>query len=322
MIRWGIDLFSLRSQNWSAFEYLRYCAAQGVQVVHFSEPRFLGSLDESHLQQVRDEADRLGLSIEAGMLSICPSSRLFDSTQGTAEDQVQRMLRVAQILGSPILRVVVGNRFDRHGGVPMETHIDNAARVLRNVRGAACDAGIRIAIENHAGDLRACELKALVEAVGPDFTGVCLDSGNLPLTFDLLLPSLELLAPYVVTTHVRDARVWLTGSGAAIAWVRAGEGNIGLDAYLKRLVELKPECPLLLETIVIEPRTLDFRTPGFWNAFPALSAETFERYLETAEKGTPPIAAVATDRPANGELLDSEASLHYCREILSQQKSA
>src|ERR1700677_461517 len=40
----GIDIFSLRSQNWTPFQNLDYCAAHGAKVVHFSEVRFIGSL--------------------------------------------------------------------------------------------------------------------------------------------------------------------------------------------------------------------------------------------------------------------------------------
>ena len=40
------------------------------------------------------------------------------------------------------------------------------------------DAGVRMAIENHAGDMQARELEGLIEAAGPEYVGVCLDSGN------------------------------------------------------------------------------------------------------------------------------------------------
>ncbi|HZZ16915.1 MAG TPA: hypothetical protein VFE08_13245, partial [Candidatus Sulfotelmatobacter sp.] len=41
----GIDLFSLRTQKWTPIQYLDYCAQRHVRVVHFSEIRFIGSLD-------------------------------------------------------------------------------------------------------------------------------------------------------------------------------------------------------------------------------------------------------------------------------------
>ncbi|MCX6636990.1 MAG: sugar phosphate isomerase/epimerase, partial [Acidobacteria bacterium] len=74
-IRLGEDLFSLRSQGWSPFEALDYCARWKARVVHFSEIRFIGNLEDEHLKKVRAHADRLGIQIEIGMRSICPSSK-------------------------------------------------------------------------------------------------------------------------------------------------------------------------------------------------------------------------------------------------------
>src|SRR4051812_28324897 len=95
-VKLGIDLFSLRSQKWTPFQYLDYCAAQRVQVVHFSEIRFLGGIDPANLRQVREHAANLGLQLEIGMKSICPSSKMFDDSQGTAEQQLTRMIDAAK----------------------------------------------------------------------------------------------------------------------------------------------------------------------------------------------------------------------------------
>src|SRR5919199_6266255 len=84
-VRFGLDLFSLRSQGWDAFQFLDYAAKHGVKVVHFSEIRFLGSLEDEHLRKVRAAAERLGIQVEIGMRSICPSSGAFDAKAGTAE---------------------------------------------------------------------------------------------------------------------------------------------------------------------------------------------------------------------------------------------
>jgi hypothetical protein len=86
-VRLGIDLFSIRDSGWTPFEYLDYCARQGAKVVHFSEIRFVGSLETDHLQKVRAHADKLGIQCEIGMRSICPTSTMFDAKQGTAEER-------------------------------------------------------------------------------------------------------------------------------------------------------------------------------------------------------------------------------------------
>src|SRR5215813_4291496 len=105
----GVDLFSLRSQNWTPFQYLDYCKQWGAEVVHFSEIRFLGSLEPEHLRQVRAHAEKLGIEIEIGMRSICPTSKMFDPLQGTAEEQLARMIESAKIAGSSIVRAVLGS---------------------------------------------------------------------------------------------------------------------------------------------------------------------------------------------------------------------
>ena len=177
-VRLGIDLFSIRSQGWTPFEYLDYCAKLGAKVVHFSEIRFIGNLEPGHLNKVAEYAKNLGIEVEIGMRSICPTSSLFDPKQGTAEQQLTRMIDAAVNVSSPIVRAFLGQMADRTGSVSMEQHIENAAKVLRNVRSKAMDSGKKIAIENHAGDMQGRELKSLIEQAGKDFVGACLDSGN------------------------------------------------------------------------------------------------------------------------------------------------
>src|SRR5260221_5708664 len=78
-VRLGIDLFSLRSQNWTPMQHLDYCAKQQAKVVHFSEVRFIGGLEPENLKRVRHRAEELGIEVEIGMRSICPTSKMFDA---------------------------------------------------------------------------------------------------------------------------------------------------------------------------------------------------------------------------------------------------
>ena len=86
----GIDLFSIRTAGWDAFQYPRLLRQAGAELVHFSEIRFLGSLEDEHVRKVRAHADKLGIELEVGMRSICPTSKAFDPAQGTAEQQLER----------------------------------------------------------------------------------------------------------------------------------------------------------------------------------------------------------------------------------------
>jgi sugar phosphate isomerase/epimerase len=324
-VRLGVDLFSLRSQGWNAFQSLDYCAKLGVQVVHFSEPRFLGPLDdEDHLRRVADHARRLGIQLEVGMRSICPSSKMFDASQGSAEQQLERLIRAARLLGSPIARAVLGSMADRAVPPGIEAHIENTVRVLRAVRSRALDAGIKIAIENHAGDMQARELKTLVEEAGPDWVGVCLDSGNPLWTIEDPHLTLEVLAPYVLTSHLRDSAVWRVPEGAAVAWVRAGEGNVRLEEWVREFVRRCPGRTLSLEVIVTGPRVFPYLDPKFWQAYRKTPAWEFARFLALAERGTPRPAppSLSKEEAQKREREDLEASLAWTRRVLQSPAAA
>ena len=223
-VKLGIDLFSIRSQGWTPFQFLDYSAALGAKVVHFSEIRFIGNLEPDNLRKVRKYAEEKGIEIEIGMKSICPTSKMFEAKEGTAEEQLTRMIGSAGIVGSKIVRCVLGSAEDRKPG-PLDRHMEAMVKVLRNVKSRAVDANIKIAVENHAGDMQGWQLRNLIEAAGKDFVGACLDSGNPCWTLEDPHSTLEALHPYVLTSHVRDSAVWKTPEGAAVSWVRMGEAT-------------------------------------------------------------------------------------------------
>jgi len=315
-VKLGIDLFSLRSQGWTPFQYLDYCARQHAKVVHFSEIRFIGSLDPENLKLVRRRAEELGIEIEIGMKSICPTSKMFDPKEGTAEQQLGRMIDAANQVGSKIVRAVLGSMDDRHTA-PIEKHIESTVQVLKNMRSKASDNGIRIAIENHAGDMQGHELKMMIEEAGPDFVGACLDSGNPLWTLEDPHVTLEALAPYVLTSHVRDSAVWNTAEGAAVSWVRMGQGNVDIDAYVKDYAMLCPGRALSMECIVFGPRMFPYRDNKFWEAYRDVPAWGFERFVRLSERGKPrPEDPWETPNQKEREREDLEASLDYTKRLL------
>jgi len=314
-VKFGIDLFSLRSQGWNAFEYLDYCAKQGAKVVHFSEIRFLGGLEKSHLEKVRDHARGLGIEIEIGMLSICPTAARFDAKQGTAEEQLARMIEASRIVDATLVRAVLGDWRDRASAVPLEQHIDNTVKTLRAVRSRAMDAGRKIAIENHGGDMQGRELKMLIEAAGKEFVGACIDSGNPTWAIEDPHVTLETLAPYVLTSHVRDSSVWRTAEGAAMQWTRMGDGNVDIAGWVKKFATLCPGKAMSLEIIVTGTRPFPYLQPDFWKAFRNTPAWEFARFAAIAESGKPRDSrpAPAKDRAAALEREDLESSIEWVR---------
>ena len=336
--RLGLDMFSVGIQNWTPFEQMDFAARMAVKMVHFSEIRFLGNpdwkvaLDPANLRRIRARADELNLDVEIGMRSICPTSSSFDAASGTAEEQISRMVDAAKAVRSPLVRCFLGTQADRRGG--LERHIDATVRVLKNSRSKIMDAGIKIAIENHAGDMQARELKGLIEMAGREYVGVCIDSGNAVWTIEDPHLTLETLAPYVETSHVRDSYVFDSPQGTAVQWSRMGEGNLGIDAYIRKYVTQCPGKAVSLEVIVSgSPRLFNYRDPQAWELFRTTPAWEFARFLALCQRGTPRPLPAAGQPGAGGargggrgagpnpeaqqrNLADVEASLKWTADLL------
>lgn len=315
--KFGIDLFSIRSSGWTPFQYLDYCAKWKANVVHFSEIRFIGSLETENLKKVRAHSEKLGIELEIGMRSICPTSKAFDAKQGTAEEQLTRMINAAKTAGSRIVRAFLGTMADRVGDIPIEGHIENTVKVLRAVRNRAIDAGVKIAIENHAGDMQGRELKTLIEGAGTDFVGACIDSGNPLWTIEDPHVTLDILAPYVLTSHIRDSKVWRIPEGIAMRWVRMGEGNVDMDGYVRKFLEKCPGKALSLEIIVTPPRVFPVFDPKFWDGYRNVPAWQFARFLALAESGTPSGTPAKMADGAAQERADLEASIIHTHRLLN-----
>ena len=242
---------------------------------------------------------------------------------------MSEMLHIACLLGSPVLRCVLGGSADRHGDLPIQTHIANTIATCRSVRQLAMDLNIKLAIENHAGDMQAWEVKALVERAGPEYVGVCIDTGNPLWVAEDPAVTLNHLAPYVVTSHIRDGIVFAHPKGAAFQWVAMGDGNVGMAAWAERFAALCPNVPFTLEIITGRPpRVLNYLEEEYWEAFPEARASEFARFERLVRQGGSFMGHMVTvdgmdDLPPEyrdawvaQQRFDLERSVVYCREVL------
>jgi sugar phosphate isomerase/epimerase len=333
-VKLGVDSYSLRWQGWDAFQLLDYAAALRLDNVHFSERTALATLDASYLRSLRERAAALGLSIELGMLSFDQFSSFFRPEFGSGQQQLVDMLHAAKAVGSPIVRTVLGGQAERLGPPPIEQHIDEVLRVLRQVGPVAQDLGVKVALENHGAlDLLARELRSLVETAGTDVVGVCLDSGNPAYAGEDPLVATEILAPYLLTTQIRDTRVWSVPEGSMAQWVPMGQGNVDLPAILGVLREHAPDIAFNLEIITcLEPRLIPYADPAsdFWEMYPQMLARDFARFVALAQRGKPepldqltlPPGADGPPAGAPGDGLRTqqrqhfEVSVRYCQVVL------
>lgn len=318
----GFDNFSIRALGWKAPRLLDYAAELKVDTILFSDLDVFESHGATYLKEIKAKADDLGIAIQAGTGSVCPSSSTFNNRFGTAEEHLALTIRVAKALGSQVARCYQGNASDRQSPGGIESHMRNTVKVFKNVRSQAIDAGVKIAIENHAGDMQAWELVNLVEEAGRDYVGVTMDSGNATWTLEDPLQNLETLGPYAVSTGIRDSAIWESADGAMVQWTAMGEGDIAFKAYMRRYAEICPNVPVQLEIISGLTRPYPYLKPEFWKPYQSVRAHEFVKFVALAKKGKPrtpyQLPEGADKKRAEQEYQKDqlERSLKYCKEVL------
>lgn len=326
-IRLGYDTYSIRDFQWKAIEHLDYAARQKLDAIQLSGLGDYESLEPTHLARVKDHAARHGIVIDGGIGCICPTSKGWNPRNGDPAEYMVRGLSVCKAVGATAMRCFMGGTADRFGPIPIEQHMDTTIKVLRSVRSQALDTGVKIAVENH-GDLQAGEVRTIIEEAGKDFVASCFDSGNSVFVLEDPLYTLETLAPYVVTTHIRDSVVYEHPRGAAAQWVALGDGSIDFRRFVARYAELCPQAPFQLEIITGRPpRVLPYLEADFWQAFPKATASGFARFVALAKAGHPffgsMVIAGPEEQPAEiraalkeQQRLDLERSFEYAGKTL------
>ena len=326
-IKLGYDTYSIRAFRWKALQHIEYAASLKLDTVQLSSLDDFESLEPAHLAKVKDAATRARLTLDGGIASICPTTKSWRPREGTPEEYIMRGLRVSQALGAKAMRCFIGSLPERNDA---DRHIAATIKVLKNVRSRALDTGVKIAIENHNGDVHAKEVRAIIEESGKDFVGSNLDTGNPMWLLEDPLLTLETLAPYVVTTHIRDSAVWETPGGIAFQWVALGDGTIDLKQLTQRFRELCPQAAMQLEIITGRPPQVMkcYSDPDFWKSYPKLTGAEFARFAALAKCGQPfakPMVITGPEKqpPAYDEALklqqrlDLERSFEYAKKTMN-----
>ena len=318
-LKLGFDNFSIRALKWKAPEIIAYAARQKVDALLLSDLDVYGDpRDESAVKRAGALCREAGIELQVGSLSICPTSTRFDKRWGTAEEHLGLLLKVAKNAGATVARCVLGFAEDRRTPGGIEARIRDTVDVLKKVRSQAVGDGIRIAVENHAGDMQAWELKGLIEAAGSDFVGCTIDSGNATWALEDPQVTLDTLAPHIDSSGIRDSMIWEYPEGAKVQWTAMGDGLVDWKAFFARWTRSVPEKPVILEIISGFSRPFAYLQPDFWEPYEKVRTPEFARFLALARKGReiPPFKASESLSEAAYQQQELEKSLTFCRETL------
>ncbi|MCX6498737.1 MAG: TIM barrel protein [Arthrobacter sp.] len=194
-------------------------AALGVDLFQICDYAPLESMTDAELSSVRATADSLGISLELG-------------TKGIRPEHLRAFLRIAGILGAPLLRTM----FNVPGHTP---DADEAVAAFAEVLPEFRDAGVQIAVETYE-QVPTSRVLEVIRRVDSSYLGICSDPANTVAALESPREVIDAVAPYVLNMHIKDFAfsrkegwVGFTYSGAPL-----GEGLLD---YAYMAGKLKPK---------------------------------------------------------------------------------
>jgi len=246
-MRVGVDTFTLRDLKLDAFQQLDLIKAWGLEGAQFGGLRgFSAALDPSRLKAVRSRADELGLYSHVS-LSVTCNPYLTNLAPAEHTRMIADEVAAAAACGWHELHGTLGGGDERYvHPVPWPQHLADSAALLRRLGPVLRQHGSRIDLETH-GDSTTFELVRLVEDVGPDIAGICLDTANVLCHCEDPLLAARRAAPYTHLTHTKDAIAFFTDSGFRRQTLPPGRGALDWGRILPVLAASSPDLPISIE---------------------------------------------------------------------------
>lgn len=204
------------SEPISLHEALECTGALGVDLFQICDYAPLEAMGEAELKDIRATADSLGIALELG-------------TKGIHPEHLRKFLRIAGILGAPLLRTM----FNVPGHTP---DVDEAVATFKEVLPEFEAAGVKIAVETYE-QVPTARILEVIRRVDSPYLGICSDPANTVAALESPRDVIDAVAPYVLNMHIKDFAfsrkegwVGFTYSGAPL-----GEGLLDYDYMAGKL---------------------------------------------------------------------------------------
>ena len=207
-------------------ELVREAVRLGAGVVQIADNLDFESLGSELVDQLALLADQSGISVELGM-------------RGIDAGKIERALWAAQRVGARIIRTLLP--------VPRSS-IASITQRLAPFRDAFVSAGVRLAVETYelytVDDY--CEL---IDALGRDWSGICLDVTNALGAAENPIDYAERLRSRTINIHVKDFRFRRvdSGMGFVVEGSCAGAGQLDIGALLTLFRDAPEPISVILE---------------------------------------------------------------------------
>ena len=316
----GMDAHSVRGMRWKAGDLINYATTLHVDSVLFNSMSYFINLEDDYLKSMSELLRENNLKFYFGVGSLSVNSKSYNDKLGNPKQLIEKGIRLAKIFNTPAVTCKIGSVNDRYTDGGIVARMEEIIGELRAMRSQIQDAGIKFAVENHAGDLRAEEVITIIEEVGTDVCGAMIDPGNSVWSLEDPMQHIRKLGKYALCSSIRDYKIWKSDKGAIFQWTAIGDGSIDFPEYTRLMTELCPGVPLHIESISDSPREIPFLTDEYWEGYPNLKAKDMVDFFNMLENGNPIEVAVppkgADEKQFTQERQKSELkkSIAYLRE--------
>jgi len=278
----GLDTFSIRELKLNGIETLDWLKEHKFAGALFGGlGSFSPDLDKQELEDARAYADSLELYTEVSVSS-CNTTKMahpLDEYRASVEKQIE----LAAACGWHELHTSLGGGEERYvDSVSWVDQLANTAAFIRSLAPVLRAHKSRINIETH-GDITTFEVIRLIEDVGPDIAGFCLDTANLFCQCENPTWAARRAAPYVHMTHIKDAMIVFADTGYRRQSLPPGRGALDWRTILPILAEYEPNLRLSIED---HKWLFDFHVfdPHWLRLHPDLTVEEFASVMQIAWK--------------------------------------
>jgi sugar phosphate isomerase/epimerase len=167
----------------SLADAFRDTRAQGVGLFQICDYAPLLGMSPAAVAEAASTARELDLEIELG-------------TKGVEPGHLETFLRLADAFGARLVRSMLYTPDSRPS-------LGEAERMLRTALAGYEASGVTLALETYE-QVATDDLVGLVESIGSDRLGICLDPANVVARLETPKAVVERCAPYVKNVHVKD----------------------------------------------------------------------------------------------------------------------
>ena len=214
------------------------------------------------LAQLRARAEAAGMVIEGeAPLPRNGSTAVFEQALRDAKQAGAKSVRVAALSGRRYETFATADSWNQWR--------EQTLAALRLAVPVAERLKVPLALENHK-DWVVEEHEQLLKTYSSEYLGVCLDFGNNIALLDDPMEVVERLAPYTITTHVKDMAVQPYEDGFLLSEVPLGSGILDLPKIVATIRKARPAASFMLEMITRDPLKVPCLTEKYWAPFPEI----------------------------------------------------